>query len=611
MCGIAGIVTLDGSPLEDGMMPRLQAMSRALAHRGPDDDGSYLSPSRSAAFAHRRLSIIDPTPNAHQPYVKGHTALTFNGEILNYKDLRTEAGLEQETSDTVVLSHLLWQRGVSALVALRGFFAFGYWDENAQALLLARDAIGKKPIYYARRGNHLLFASELRALMESGLVPFRLSAEALDRYLAYYSVPAPHSVIEGVSVLPPGHYLEVRQGKIRVERWWRLPEHRPLTRSRNQIAGEVRERLTSSVRSRLVADVPLAAFHSGGIDSNVVVGIMSRSLRTQVRTFNVDFGDHEETSVAQAAAQHFGTAHQVSRVTADDIRNALPAFFYRMDSPTGDGLNSFIVSRAVSQAAPDIKVVLSGVGGDELFLGYKKIRALAKLKRVLSLTNRLPSSLTQLLPATKYGNALKALIDPLDLRVLFDARERSSLTGTPPIRTDRQAVEQDLLLQLQRSDIEEYLPNMLLRDLDVCSMAHQLEARAPFLDKDLVEFCWSIPQSEKSAGASKQLLVDAFDDLLPDAVKRKRKTGFEMPIAKWLKHGPLRPLLDDVLQGTLDIIRDGHLDRSAVQTIARLFERGEVHYLKVWSLIALEYWYRSFTTEATYEDWCSGAWQAK
>lgn len=612
MCGIAGILSLNGSPLDDRTIASVEKMTSLLAHRGPDDSGVHVSASRLCALGHRRLSIIDLTPHAHQPYQCGSSSLVFNGEILNYSELSDKYFQEQETSDTAVLAKLLHHKSVEILQELRGFFAFASWNEDAQTLTMARDAIGKKPLYYAISHDRLVFASELRPIVASGVVPFEIDPEALHLYLTYYSVPTPHSIVKNVKTLRPGHYLSVARGEVTIKEWWRLPRHHAMDASRESIVAGLRDRFHRSVSSRLVSDAPLGIFHSGGLDSNAVLAVASSISGSTLATFNVRFGkeDNEESSVARASANHFGAAHTELAIEETDVQKHLRAFFYRMDSPTGDGLNTFLVSQAICELRPEIKVVLSGVGGDELFVGYKKMRTLAKMRAVVSKVHQLGRTSTTSWTTSRLQNMLHTVQHPHEMRDLFTESERLNLIG------DRSGLERSvlhrscgqeskLIQQLLRLDFENYLPHTLLRDLDVMTMAHQQEGRAPFLDREFVEYAWQIPLKEKLKGRPKQLIVDMLGGTLPEAVLQKRKTGFELPVSEWLKSGFMKPMLAELLTGKLKLIEDNVLQDAAVRRVAREFASGKTHYMRPWSIIALEQWYRSYTSRMGFEEWTS------
>lgn len=610
MCGIAGIISLNGSPLDDRTIASLEKMTSLLAHRGPDDSGVHISPSRLCAFGHRRLSIIDLSQHAHQPYQCGDSSLVFNGEILNYKELSQKYYSEHESSDTVVLAKLLHDKGLSILPELRGFFAFAQWNEATKELLIARDALGKKPLYYSISNDRLIFASELRPIVASGLVPFTIDRDALHLYLTYYSVPTPHSIIASVNTLQPGYSIRISGGNMQLKEWWRLPAHHSMDLPRETIVSTLRDKFFSSVASRLISDAPLGLFHSGGLDSNAVLAAASSISVSKLSTFNVRFGkqDNEESTVARISADHFGAAHTELAIDEDDIKKHLMGFFFRMDSPTGDGLNTFLVSEAVCNLRPDIKVVLSGVGGDELFVGYKKVRTLAKMRSILSDARRGGLKTTSSWSTSRLQNMLHTVLHPLDMRDLFTRDERLRLVGEHSSLehavTDRSArVEHRIIQQLLRLDIENYLPHTLLRDLDVMTMAHQQEARAPFLDRELVEYAWQISLKEKLRGRPKQLIIDMLDGALPEAVLEKKKTGFELPMAEWLMSGFMRPMLETLTTGEMKIIKDGLLRADAVRIVATDFISGKTHYMRPWSIIALEYWYRSYTNGQSYEEW--------
>ena len=622
MCGIAGIMSLAAEPLSEASLRSVRAMSDTMQHRGPDDNGEWTSADRRVMFAHRRLSIIDPTAEAHQPMISvTGSVLNFNGEIYNYRELRKEYALDVPLSDTAVLLTLLERHGTAILPKLRGFFAFAFYNAANRSLTLARDAIGKKPIYYAYPHNAFLFASEQRALMRSGLIEFRISRELLGQYLQHYSVPHPASLITGVHTLAPGHTLRIdAAGHSVLQRWYELPKHSPITIDYADAVKEVRGLLETSVRYRLVSDVPVGAFLSGGLDSNAIVGLMSREVSSPIETFTIGFQSgrqaQSEVDIAQIGATAFGTRHHARTLTSGDVMSVLPQFFWSMDSPTGDGLNSFLVAKTAHEIDPQLKVVLSGVGGDEVFLGYRKYRWLAERSRVLKALWTTPRAARTRLARALAGNsnmrmlnAVRTVLDPMNVRALFSPAEIHALSGgADPSPTTEQ---DESIEELLRFDFERYLPDMLLRDLDVMTMSQSLEARAPLLDRSLIEFVWQLPLEFKTRGNSKQLLADAVQDILPKAITEKPKTGFELPMAEWLRNGELRPMLDLLRIGNLTIIEHGLLAPKPVRKVYNDFIAGRSHYLKPWTLLALEYWYRSFTTNLTHEDWCSGAWKSQ
>ncbi len=609
MCGIAGIISLDNSALSEADTQSLSRMSHAIRHRGPDDSGIFLNPARTAALAHRRLSIIDPTPEAHQPMESENgNVIIFNGEIYNYKELRSSYGLNVPLSDTAVLLALLEKKGISILKELRGFFSFGYWNEKERELTLARDSIGKKPLYYGTFQNKLIFGSELRALLASEIVPFSISREALRAYLRFYSVPHPLSMIEGVHILPPGSILHASAKGIRIDPWYRLPKHNPLQIDYEEARKETRRILERSVRDRLVSDVPVGAFLSGGLDSNAIVGLASQATSSSIETFSTGFsqrtGTPDETDWARIGAQAFHTQHHEWKIAEQEVAELLPEFFSSMDLPTGDGLNSFLISKAARRANPDLKVVLSVGGGDEAFLGYAKYRWLAKRAYLFRMLWTLPKSIRSALaetllqrPHSRMQSALRSIAFPEGSRYLFGRNEIERLMKIGWNQEDRDRIETDPLLGLLRDDEEHYLPDMLLRDLDTMTMSQSLEARAPLLDRELLEFTWQLPSSIKAYGTSKQLLADAVSDIIPDALKKKPKTGFELPMNEWL-HSTLHERLDLLLSDSLRVIETGLLQKESIRAVHRDFVQGRSHYLKPWTIIVLEEWIRSIESVA-------------
>ncbi len=606
MCGIAGLISLDGSPLSEHEIRLLHTANDAMQHRGPDDEGLHLTDSRIAAFAHRRLSIIDPTPEAHQPMIGARgSVLVFNGEIYNFKELIAEYKLNVPPSDTAVLLALLESQGISILPKLRGFFSFAWWDDNKRELILARDAIGKKPLYYGIFNNRFVFASEIRSLVASGLAPLELSQDAIAVYLRFYCVPHPNSMIKGIQMLPPGSVLRVPpSGKPIIEPWYRLPRHRAVNISYEDARHETRRILERSIRDRLVSDVPVGAFLSGGLDSNAIVGLAMREMAAPIETFSIGFlsrsTTEDETEWAKIGAEAYGTSHHEWKISDAEIHESLPDFFHAMDSPTGDGLNSFLVSKATRRANPNLKVVLSGVGGDEAFLGYHKYRWLAKrefmLRTMWSLPKGFRASLSESMmrfPHSRSVAALRASITPEHSRTLFSRKDIQHLTDWPLLNNNLDSVENDALYTMLRSDMEHYLPDMLLHDLDAMTMSQSLEARAPLLDRELLEFTWQLPLSIKASGTTKQLLSDSVRDIVPNALLQKPKTGFELPMREWLRDGTLRPYLDELASDKLHIVEEGLLDKVTIMRVHLDFLQGKSHYLKPWSIIVLEQWYRS------------------
>jgi len=622
MCGICGIVAL----APEASLPKPEAVRRmtaALRHRGPDDEGFFLGPG--AALGHRRLSIID-REGGHQPIASedGSLHIIFNGEIYNHGELRPS--LEQRghryrtASDTETILHLVEEESVPGLNRLNGMWAFAIWDGNRHRLLLARDRLGIKPLYYARVDGLFLFASEIKSLMASGLVPLDLDPAALAAYLECQYVPSPRTIFQAVRKLPPGHVLQADAAGIRLERYWR-PTFRLETMPVFEDAAErLRELVTDSVRLRLLSEVPLGAFLSGGIDSSIVVGSMSRLMSRPVKTFTVGFrgaGWYDESPEAEAVGRHFGTDHHTLEVDSLDLPAHLEQTVRALDEPMADpaSIPTYLISRYARQW---VTVALTGEGADELFGGYHHYRFERFLSRLGPL-GRLAGRAGSFLPArfvppgARKGLEAAALMEPdrhLRVRATLAPLEVASLLRQSPAglrRATRDALEEalewypsrDPVNRLLFQDLATWLHDDLLMKVDKMSMLASLEARVPFLDYRIVEFLFSLPGSYKiRRGGSKSLLRAAFADFIPARTLARRKHGFALPIQRWLRH-ELRDYVQDHFASGSDSFYD-HLDRSAVDGILdQFYRRGIDRSLPLWILLCLKVWCRQTLGPAT------------
>ncbi len=614
MCGICGIVAL----APEASLPAPEAVRRmtaALRHRGPDDEGFFFG--AGAALGHRRLSIIDRA-GGHQPIASedGSLQIVFNGEIYNHLEIRPfleQRGHRYRTSsDTETLLHLMEEEGVPGLDRLNGMWAFAIWDSRRRRLLLSRDRLGVKPLYYAELDGLLLFASEIKSLMASGLVPRDLDPAALAAYLECQYVPGPRTIFQAVKKLPPGHALAADASGIRLERYWHPAFRLEAVPRFEEAARRLRELMTDSVRLRLLSEVPLGAFLSGGIDSSIVVGVMSRLLSQPVKTFTVGFqgaGWYDESPEAEAVGRHFGTDHHTLEVASPDLPAYLEQTVRALDEPMADpaSIPTCMISRYARQW---VTVALTGEGADELFGGYDHYRFELLLSRLGSL-GRLAGRAGSFLPARfippKVRKALEAaaLREPdRHLRVratLAPAEVASLLRRSPPgklPRATRDALEEgmewypsrDPVNRLLFQDLATWLHDDLLMKVDKMSMLSSLEARVPFLDYRIVEFLFSLPGSYKlRRGGSKSLLRAAFSDLIPARTLRRRKHGFALPIHRWLRH-ELRDYLHDHFASGSDPFYD-HLDRRAVAGMQDQFYRRNVDCsLPLWILLCLKVW---------------------
>ncbi len=623
MCGIWGAINV-----ADERMGREAA--RAMAHRGPDDHGVYAGDGTCPALlVNTRLAIIDLSETGHQPMSTpdGRYWIAYNGETYNYEDLRRpllDAGHTfRGTSDTEVILHAYAEWGEAFLDDLRGMFAFAIWDTHEGRLFAARDRLGIKPLYYTVVGKEgapdarLVFGSELKALLSSGLIEPRLNPAALHHYLSFYAVPSPYTILEGVHMLPPGHTLTYENGHVEIRRYWSLPAGDPLTGSSEQVATRLRELLEESIRLRMIADVPVGAFLSGGIDSSAVVALMTRATGETLQTFSIGFGAEgesiDERSAARVLAEHYGTDHTEVIVTGRQVREQLPAIIRAMDQPTGDGLNTYLVSQATAQ---HVKVALSGLGGDELFAGYPQFRMFRQADRARAVWERLPGV------ARQAARGAAHVADPADramtwldgdvleryerVRILFGEEDKLALytpataaaLAAPEPSLDYLSrylhpVEMDSIVQLTRLELQNYMAHTLLRDTDAMSMAHSLEVRVPLIDHKLVEYAVRIPPEMKLRnGQNKWIFAEALRDVLPAEVLARPKQGFEMPVAAWMRDD-LRDVLDDVFSAE-SIQRRGLFQVDAMQAVYDDFRAGSAPYLRAWSLAVLELWMRAY-----------------
>jgi asparagine synthase (glutamine-hydrolysing) len=610
MCGIFGLFGTDREQPASAVV--LEKMARALVHRGPDGGGVHRDGALGIGM--RRLSIID-LDTGSQPIANedGTVWVVFNGEIYNYRELRSELkgrGHRFATaSDTEVIVHLWEDLGERCVERLRGMFALAVWDAPRRTLLLARDRLGIKPLYYAETPRGVVFGSELKALLESPWIARNVDRHAAAVYLERGYVPDPLSILDGVSKLPPGHTMTVRDGRI-VERrryWSSTPFFESRTAAPAEAEALLWERLTDAVRSHLVSDVPLGAFLSGGVDSTTVVAIMAKEMGAQVKTFSIGFREpgFDELPYAREVAQAFGTEHHELLVGPEDLEvldDVLAAF----DEPFADSsaIPTYIVSRLARQ---HVTVALSGDGGDELFAGYERYlvdrrRRLIGMVGDSGLGAPLRRLSTALPPGTRGKNYLYNLSLPrmeryLDAVSLFPARELDGLLerdGTNGVETSfntalREGRDLDPLSRLQDFDIQTYLPGDILTKLDRMSMAVSLEARVPLLDHPLVEFACGLPADLRMRGTeTKYLLKRVLQGRVPDAVLTRPKQGFGVPLVVWFSRILPTFFRDRLGEGTR--LGEVGVRPGAVRALLDLYEaqRRPDHCGQLWGLLVLD-----------------------
>ncbi len=621
MCGIAGQVR--GERRGPVVAETVAAMCAAQEHRGPDSRGLHVE--GGVGLGIQRLAVIDVATGDQPLYNEDRSVVVvLNGEIYNYAELRRDLIRRGHTlrtaGDTEVIAHLYEEHGPDCVDHLRGMFSFALWDERRRRLLIARDRVGKKPLFYSHRDGVLSFASELTALMADPDVPRDVDTEALDAYLALGYVPAPLSAFQAVRKLPPGHRLTFEDGKLTIERYWRLDFGR-----KRSFAGEaemheaIREELRAAVRRRLVGDVPVGAFLSGGIDSSAVVAAMAEESAGAVKTFSIGFQDErfDELPRARKIAELFGTEHHELVVEPDAVE-LLPKMVRHYGEPFGDhsALPSFYLAE---MAREHVTVALNGDGGDECFAGYQRYSSqllAARLERVpAGLRNSLAALGRRADPpasggsraeralrfATRLGGEREgryleqvSLFDRDARRALYGPALASVAPGYEPERALldpwREASGRDLVDQLLEVDTSVYLPGDLLTKIDIATMAYSLEGRSPLLDQEFMELAASLPSEAKARGGQRKIaLRGALRGWVPDEILDGRKQGFELPVSGWLR-ADLQPYAREVLLDPAAAER-GWLDPVAVERLLDEHRAGtEDHGKRLWTLLNLELW---------------------
>jgi len=612
MCGIGGIV---GASSERSLLER---MGEAIAHRGPDEAAVLVEDH--AGFTFRRLSIID-VAGGHQPIFNesGDAFIIFNGEIYNHHQLReslTNRGHRFRTlSDAETILHLWEEEGTNCLRHLRGMFAFAIWSRTERTLFLARDRVGKKPLYYHQLpGGGLVFASEIKAILQYPEIAREPDLTAIDLFLTLQYVPAPLTAFQGISCLPPAHWLLWRDGKVQIARYWRLEFADTVDLPEPELKEEILRLLGEAVRIRLESEVPLGAFLSGGVDSSAVVAIAAQSMTKPLKTFSIGFKDaaFDESSYARIVAERFGTDHHELVVEAEAV-DIVTDIVWHYDQPFGDSsaIPSFCVARLTK---PHVTVVLNGDGGDESFAGYNRYR-LSTYERYFELPQFLRTGLmAAVLPVSRYlgrGQRLLALspqsvseayyatlihLTPRLKPWLFTPETIEKLVSPvpPPLAFMRSKMHRTSLDMMMETDINHYLPNDLLVKMDVATMAHSLEARSPFLDHVLMEFMARVPAHLKlQRGVTKHILKSALRDLLPEVILDRPKMGFGVPLGRWLRTD-LRDLLFDMVLSDRAINR-GYFRYSSLRTMVDRTIGGSNNFqYLLWDLLMLEMWHRTF-----------------
>lgn len=626
MCGIYGYVSSRG-----GIQPEiLRRMGDTLRHRGPDDEGEWIQHSEELAVAlgHKRLSIIDLTSAAKQPISDedGKIWLTYNGEIYNFRELRSELAAKghtfKSTSDGEIIVHLYEEMGAACLERLKGMFAFALWDETQQSLFLARDRIGKKPLHYAIYDGGIAFASEIKALLKHPQVVKEIDLSALNKYLTFEYVPAPATIFKSIKKLEPGHYLSYQNGKSEIKKYWDIPlaDYPIGFKTEDEYAEELRDILERAVRSRLVADVPVGVFLSGGIDSGVIAALAAKADR-KIECFSIGFDEpsFDESSHAKSIAKALGLNHRLKIFNTREMLDNLDELPNFLDEPLADAsiLPFYLLSKVASER---LKVALSGDGGDELFAGYPTYQA----HRIITYYDLLPETLKNSVKAlaawlpVSHGNISTdfkikqflrgAGVSP-EIRFFMwmgsftESEKKGLLSSDVRAALAHENTYEDVFAYIRESglnkDLERilylsmklYLQDDILVKVDRAAMANGLEVRCPLLDQELVEFACRLPMQYKLHGLkTKYLLKKAAAGILPDSIINRKKKGFGIPISKWLT-GELKSYMLDYL-GEERIKRQGYFNYPYIKGLIddHLHKRKD-HRKLLWTLLIFQIWH--------------------
>jgi asparagine synthase (glutamine-hydrolysing) len=633
MCGICGKLDFTGSPVEEDLLLRMNGL---LAHRGPDDSDVYLrhQGSVSCGLGHRRLSIIDLTEAGRQPMSNEDKTvwMVFNGEIYNFSVLREE--LERKghrfasRTDSEVIIHLFEEEGSAGIARLVGMFALALWSEKRRTLVLARDHVGIKPLVYYWDGKSFLFASEIKAILADPTVRREIDLEALDLYLSLNYIPAPHTIFKNIRKLRPGHILTVCDGVLKEERFWDIapgiPAGKPDARDFEETKASLFRTLEEAVRSQMVADVPLGAFLSGGIDSSVIVGLMARNASRPVKTYAIGYKDmpmYDETAYAREVAAFHRTEHHEIVLSSREMVKTVPAVLASLDEPFGDSsaVPTFVVARETSR---DVKVALSGDGGDELFAGYRMYKGEAWYRRYRLIPRLLRAGLLEpvirSLPDSrdnKYGEQIRRvkkflrgaketfaervfswneLFGPESKKALLKDGYETNRQLAPGLFADTlNRLPTDPINRMLYADLKISLPSDMLWKVDMMSMRHSLEVRVPLLDHRVCELAFRIGGEWKiRQGRSKYVFIETFKDILPKSLHRRPKWGFEMPVSRWLKTD-LHYLIETHLS-RVRIEKQGIFHYPVIESLVEslMHDRMDTSW-QIWNLIAFQAWYEN------------------
>ena len=617
MCGIVGLVSFWDNEIESQAIDR---MLSSLSHRGPDSKGTWQN--KNVILGHARLAVVDLSPNGSQPMVGGMNKrfnVVYNGEVYNYKEIKEE--LEEynftTNSDTEVILAAYEKWGAKCVQKFNGMFSFAIWDIEKEELFIARDRLGIKPFYYSWAEGRFIFSSELRAILNSGLIDKELDLSSFEEYLLYQSVYAPKTMMKGILQLMPGHSGYFRKdGSLKIEKYWDIEGVDNLNNiiSQGEAVSTLRKKIDKAVKIRMNSDVPLGAFLSGGIDSSAIVASMAENSYRPINTFSISFEEPEfdESIHAKRVADLYNTKHKDIRIKSLDILSYVPDAIDAMDVPTCDGINTFVVSKLTKNAG--ITVALSGLGGDELFMGYPVHNTIIKLEKIKFLwkfprfIRVILSRIAVLVLNPRKSDKIKdiLLLDNYDqtkilhiLRRVLSRRIVNKIIISPQVDLTMHGKEikknqKENIFSLSQITVDEingYTQNILLRDADQMSMAHGLEVRVPFFDHELVEFILSLPDSYKLSNRIKGFLLESLGDKIPIENVNRKKMGFSFPWDNWI-----RTEMREFCELELSYLKTiNFIDSQEIDNLWQGFlemRNSQITWVNIWSLVVFSSWVR-------------------
>lgn len=607
MCGINGIFSFK-SALADAYQS-ITKMNDSIAHRGPDSEGIF--EKDNIILGHRRLSIIDISTISNQPLfgLENRYVLVFNGEIYNYKELKTKINFPYKTnsdSEIIIAAYHKW--GYECVNHFNGMFAFAIWDNLEKKLFIARDRVGIKPLYFYNDNDLFIFSSQIKGILSSEKVDIKLNTKQLSNFLKFQTIYTPDTILENINLLEAGSTLTINKSGIKKNKYWELnsSSNNLSTQKYTEITTNIRDLLTNAVEKRMVADVPFGAFLSGGIDSSLMVALMAQTSTQPINTFNINFAEKEysEAKYAEKIAKKYNTNHHEINLTPTDLLDDIETALNYMDSPSADGINTYVVSKHTRKH--NIKMAISGLGGDELFAGYpqfKQMYALNKIRFFDNIPITIRSSIARIISKSTSKAEIEKIANWLtskkwDINNLYPTfRQQLSdievekLLNKPIIQNISYFDKSTMLNNMSVNEINTYLQHILLRDSDQMSMASSLEVRVPFMDHELIEYVLSIPDKYKYPSKPKKLLIESFPDILTSEIVNRKKMGFVFPWNSWLKND----LFDFIEINLKELENYPEFNIGEINNLWQRFINDDkrVYWTQIWGLVVLGHWLKN------------------